>query len=123
MTQEKNIGLRPVIESDLDLFETLTTKRSAEPYQWFGFLTSKELRSRFLETGLLTPDGGNLTVTVDEEPAGRVEWFKSHWGWRDISVCWTIAIAILRERRGTVAQPRRLVTNSHSASHVIVLVQ
>ena len=98
-----SVSLRAVIESDLDLFEALKTKRSSEPYKWFGFSSSNELRSRFLETGLLTPDGGILTVTIDEELVGRVEWFKSHWRWRDISVCWTIAIAILRDRRGVGA--------------------
>ena len=41
-----------------------------------------------------------LSVRVDGELAGRVEWLERRWGRRDTSLCWEIAVGILPGMRG-----------------------
>ena len=108
------VQLRPVIASDLDLFEEdLLSEDGTGSFQWFGFTSTRSLRRQFDDTALLTADGGVLTIVADGAPAGRVEWFKGRWGRPDTSSCLTIAIGVRSERRGrgigTEAQ-RQLVT-------------
>ncbi|MFF3216062.1 GNAT family N-acetyltransferase [Streptomyces sp. NPDC002886] len=96
-----DISLRPVTAADLDLFETeFATEEGTGSFQWFGFTPTHRLRRRFAEDGLLGPDDGTLTVTVDGQTAGRVEWFASAWGRARTSACWTIAIGLLPAARG-----------------------
>jgi len=73
-----SVVLRPVTHQDLDLFEAeFATPAGAGAYQWFGHHSPLDLRRRFAETRLLTPDGGTLTICAEAgEVAGRVEWFK-----------------------------------------------
>jgi RimJ/RimL family protein N-acetyltransferase len=93
--------LRPVTQNDLDIFEaTSSGPEGTGAYQWFGHRSSLDLRRRFAETGLLTPDGGVLTVSLGDDVAGKVEWFKGSWGRPDTSWCWTIAIGLRPGHRG-----------------------
>jgi RimJ/RimL family protein N-acetyltransferase len=96
------IVLRPVTQKDLDIFEAeFSTPEGTGAYQWFGHRSALDLRRGFAETGLLTPDGGTLTVCVhDDDVAGRVEWFKSLWGRPETSWCWTVAIGLRPSHRG-----------------------
>ncbi|HEU5157288.1 MAG TPA: GNAT family protein [Streptosporangiaceae bacterium] len=109
------VVLRPVTQNDLDVFEAeFSTPDGTGAYQWFGYSSPFDLRHRFAETGLLTPEGGTLAVGVEDDAvAGRVEWFKSLWGRPETSWCWTVAIGLRPSYRGrgigTEAQ-RLLVT-------------
>jgi aminoglycoside 6'-N-acetyltransferase len=90
-----------VVAADLDLFAAeFATEEGTGPHQWFGFTPTHQLRRRFAENGLLTTDGGVLSVAVDTETAGRVEWFPASWGRVATSTCWTIAVAIRPRFRG-----------------------
>ncbi|MFF3312425.1 GNAT family N-acetyltransferase [Streptomyces sp. NPDC002952] len=95
------VVLRPVTAGDLDLFEgEFATQDGTGAFQWFGFTPAHRLRARHEQDGLLSPDGGVLTVTVAGAVAGRVEWFASAWGRPDTSTCWTLAIGLFPAARG-----------------------
>jgi aminoglycoside 6'-N-acetyltransferase len=95
------VMLRPVTAGDLDLFEgEFATQDGTGAFQWFGFTPAHRLRARHEQDGLLSPDGGVLTVTVAGAVAGRVEWFASAWGRPDTSTCWTLAIGLFPAARG-----------------------
>jgi aminoglycoside 6'-N-acetyltransferase len=49
---------------------------------------------------LLAGPDNMLSVRVDGELAGRVEWLERRWGRRDTSLCWEIAAGILPGLRG-----------------------
>lgn len=75
------IVLRPVTADDLDLFEReFNRPEGTGEFQWFGFGSPAGLRRRFAETGLLSPDGGVLSVAEAGRTVGRVEWFMRHLG-------------------------------------------
>lgn len=96
-----DVRLRPVIESDLDLFENdLASRAGAGEFQWFGHTSMHGVRRAFAESGLLGPRGGTLTIVADDVPVGRVEWFEARYGRPETSTCWTIAIGVLPEKCG-----------------------
>lgn len=93
--------LRPVVEADLDAFDrAFQSKDGASEYQWFGFTPTHGLREALRTRGLLAGADNMLSVVVDGELAGRVEWLERRWGRRDTSLCWEIAVGILPEWRG-----------------------
>lgn len=95
------VTLRPVSSADLELFEAdFSSAEVAGPYQWFGFRSVAAFRGRFAENGLLSDDGGTLTVHTDGQVAGRVDWFKSRWGPPQTSWCWTIGVGLRPDHRG-----------------------
>lgn len=95
------LRLRPVTETDLVAFDlAFQSEIGATEYQWFGFTPTMALRDALRTRGLLAGADNMLTVTVDGEPAGRVEWMERRWGRRDTSLCWEIAIGLLPEWRG-----------------------
>lgn len=105
----KKLELRPVRESDLDVFDAaFQNEPGASEYQWFGFTSSQGQREALRSRGLLAGPDNMLAVVVDDELAGRVEWLERRWGRRDTSLCWEIAIGLLPDARrsgiGTRAQ-------------------
>ncbi len=89
-------------ESDLDLFDVAVTSREGTgAFQWFGHTSLRGLRRAFQEDGLLGKEGGVLAIAVDGRSVGRVEWFAAAWGRPATSSCWTIAIGIGLEHRGS----------------------
>jgi RimJ/RimL family protein N-acetyltransferase len=95
------VELRPVQDSDLDIFElAFQGEVGASQYQWFGFTPSHGLRTALRERGLLAGSENMLSVLADGELAGRVEWLERRWGRRDTSLCWEIAVGILPSARG-----------------------
>ncbi|GGV13149.1 alanine acetyltransferase [Streptomyces filipinensis] len=95
------IALRPVTADDLDLFEReFNGPEGTGRYQWFGFGSAAGLRRQFAETGLLSPDGGMLSVAEGGRTVGRVEWFASAWGRPATSTCWTLAIGLVPAAHG-----------------------
>ncbi|WP_157253063.1 GNAT family N-acetyltransferase [Nonomuraea typhae] len=106
-----DVVLRPVTESDLDVVDAGTAGREgAGDHQWFGHRDRRAARRNLAETGLLTPEGGRLTIVADGEVAGYVKWFIRIWGPRETSWCWSIALSVLPAHRGrgvgTAAQRR-----------------
>ena len=94
------VTLRPVVESDLRVFEEdLATETGSGEHQWFGFTPVQTMRRQFVESGLLAKESGMLTVVVDGEVAGRVAWLPASWG-RETSLCWTIAAGLRPHLRG-----------------------
>ncbi|GAA3604518.1 hypothetical protein GCM10022223_20200 [Kineosporia mesophila] len=97
----KRVELRMVAESDLDVFDAaFQSEAGASEYQWFGFTPTHGLRDALRTRALLAGPDNMLSVTVDGELVGRVEWLERRWGRRDTSLCWEIAIGILPEQRG-----------------------
>ncbi len=94
--------LRPVREADMTLFEeAVNDPNGLGEYQWFGYKSFQELRLEHSSTGMLTTDGGWLTVAAaGQEVAGRVQWSKACWGPATTSWCWTIGIMLLNPFRG-----------------------
>ncbi|WP_245966874.1 GNAT family N-acetyltransferase [Sphaerisporangium album] len=87
--------LRPVVESDLTVFDReLHSPEGRGDFQWFGYRSGLHDRRALEANGLLTDDGGTLTVCADGEVAGRVQWGKAIWGPPATSWCWTIGILI-----------------------------
>ncbi|WP_336206739.1 GNAT family N-acetyltransferase [Nonomuraea sp. LPB2021202275-12-8] len=120
------ITLRPVLESDLTIFdEVFHSPEATGALQWFGYRSRKEEWQGFAENGLLSDDGGTLTVCAGDQVAGRIQWFKAG-GWAPpaTSWCWTIAIMLVPDHRGrgigTEAQ-RQLATYlfDHTRAHRI----
>jgi RimJ/RimL family protein N-acetyltransferase len=95
------VRLRPVRPADLDRFdEEFAGPCGPGPYQWFGHTPTVRLRRLLAERGLLDGDENMLSVTVDDDLVGRVEWFRKSWGRMESSYCWEIAIGIFTESRG-----------------------
>ncbi len=84
------------------LEDELTSEEGAGVHEWFGFISLSGMRRLLAEGGLLTPEGGMLTAVdaASGEPVGRVQWFKSSWGWPHTSWCWTTAASIRPTFRG-----------------------
>ena len=96
-----DVALRPVTADDLTVFEArFYDKSGTGEYQWFGHRAPHNDRQQLSESGLLTPDGGQLTVIRGGEVCGRVEWFRSTWGRAETSSCWSIAAGLLPECQG-----------------------
>ena len=95
------LELRPVLESDLDVFDAaFQSELGASEYQWFGFTPTHGLREALRSRGLLAGPENMLAVVADGELVGRVEWLERRWGRRDTSLCWEIAAGILPGVRG-----------------------
>lgn len=96
-----DVKLRPVRAEDLDLFGAGGQSREgAGAQQWFGFRDISAIRREFAENGLLSPEGGRLTVEADGQAAGYVRWFKRIWGPQETSWCWSLALSVLPDHRG-----------------------
>ena len=95
------VDLRPVSESDLDIFDAaFQSEAGASEYQWFGFTPTHGLREALGSRGLLAGPDNMLSVLADGDLVGRVEWLERRWGRRDTSLCWEIAAGILPQARG-----------------------
>lgn len=107
------IRLAPMDDAALLRFENaLLTESGTGEFQWFGFTDLSRVRARYAEGGLLGDQGGMLSVVVDGELAGRVEWLSASWG-RSSSACWTIAVGINegQRRRGIGTAAHRLLVD------------
>ncbi|MFG1876902.1 GNAT family N-acetyltransferase [Sphaerisporangium sp. NPDC049003] len=95
------LELRPVVEADLHAFDAaFQSEEGASAYQWFGFTPTVGLYEALRARRLLGGPDNMLSVIVDGELSGRVEWLERRWGRRDTSLCWEIAIGLLPDRRG-----------------------
>ncbi|WP_246561393.1 GNAT family N-acetyltransferase [Streptomyces roseirectus] len=91
--------LRPVREDDLPVLEAfLVEPELAGPFQWFGWADPARFRRRWAEDGMLTPDGGHLTVAAGGAPVGFVAWHKT--GVTRAAYYWNMGIQLLPDVRG-----------------------
>ncbi|WP_327091619.1 GNAT family N-acetyltransferase [Nonomuraea sp. NBC_01738] len=96
-----DVLLRPVTDDDLDQIQSHSTgKEGAGEHQWFGFRDLRATRRELADNGLLSWEGGRLTVDVGGVSAGYVRWSKRTWGPWETSWCWTLAISLFPEFRG-----------------------
>ncbi len=93
--------LRTVTLDDIDLFEdAFSGVDGAGEHQWFGFTSFNGARREVDSRGLLGGEANMLTIVREGQVCGRVEWLARHWGRRDTSQCWEIAIGLLATFRG-----------------------
>ncbi|MFG1941433.1 GNAT family N-acetyltransferase [Nonomuraea sp. NPDC048826] len=98
LVSDPPVRLRPVIESDLDLFRRFATEPGLIGLDWAGFRDAQAPARRFAADGYLGPDHSRLVVVVDQDVvAGFVDW-RARGG--DVSRYWEIGIALLPEWRG-----------------------
>ncbi|GAQ52998.1 GNAT family N-acetyltransferase [Streptomyces sp. LBUM 1476] len=105
-----SVTLRPVREDDLLVLEAfLVDAELTGPFQWFGWADPARFRRRWAENGMLTDDGGHLTVAADEDPVGFVAWHKT--GVTRAAHYWNIGIQLLPDAcgRGIGTQAQRLL--------------
>jgi RimJ/RimL family protein N-acetyltransferase len=122
MTEE--IALRPAREDDLPMLEELTQdpEKTGE-FEWFGWSDLRRWRRGWDENGLISPEGGTLTVTCGGQRLGLVNWRR-----QPVTVpssyCWEIGIVLLPEARGRGygTQAQRLLARylfAHTTVHRI----
>jgi [ribosomal protein S5]-alanine N-acetyltransferase len=98
------IRLRPVTETDLDMFRRFVTEPGLIGLDWSGFRDPKAIQRRFDADSYLGEDNGRLIVDVaagaepGREAAGLVSYQKRYHGTQVF--CWEIGIALLPEWRG-----------------------
>lgn len=115
--------LRPVSEDDLPILEKLRQDPDAAgEFTWVGWHNLRGLRRDWDENGLIGPDGGMLMVIRDEEPVGRVSWWRRQTS--PVSRCWEMGIGLLPEARGHGygAEAHRLLVRylfAHTTEHRI----
>jgi RimJ/RimL family protein N-acetyltransferase len=92
--------LRPLAESDLDLFRRFATEPALIGLNWAGFRDSNAVARRFATDGYLGADDGRLMVDVEPEndTAGFVSWNAGLYGAEGRH--WAIGIVLLPEWRG-----------------------
>jgi [ribosomal protein S5]-alanine N-acetyltransferase len=97
------IRLRPVSETDLDMFRRFVIEPGLVGLDWPGFRDPKSVQRRFDTDSYLGEDNGRLIVDVTSAelgtgPAGLVSYLKRYHGSQ--AFCWEIGIALLPEWRG-----------------------
>lgn len=70
--------LRPVREQDLARFAAFD--QDADPWNFFGFRSERDLAQRYAENGLLSDVAGVLVVALGEEFIGDVSWHRQRYG-------------------------------------------
>ncbi len=118
------VALRPVREDDLAMLEELTQdpEKTGE-FEWFGWADLRRWRRDWEENGLISPEGGTLTVTRGDQRLGLVNWHRQPITVRT-SYCWEIGIILLPEARGCGygTQAQRLLARylfAHTTVHRI----
>jgi RimJ/RimL family protein N-acetyltransferase len=100
----KVVHIRPIVEADLALLESLyADPDEASQYGFFGYRSLGWLRRGFAEKGLISEDHGRLAVALGaaSEPGefiGEVSWQKAQTG--PTSFGWSIGIGLLAKARG-----------------------
>ena len=98
------IRLRPVTETDLDMFRRFVVEPGLIGLDWSGFRDPKAIQRRFDTDSYLGDDDGRLIVdvTAETEPGtestGLVSYRRRHYGAQ--AFCWEIGIALLPQWRG-----------------------
>jgi phage shock protein PspC (stress-responsive transcriptional regulator)/RimJ/RimL family protein N-acetyltransferase len=95
-----SIRLRPVRESDLDMFRRFCIEPFLIGLDWAGFRDAQEPARRFARDGYLDPDDGRLMVeVVDEQVAAGMVSYRAGL-YSGMAKYWEIGIVLLPEWRG-----------------------
>lgn len=93
------MSLRPVLESDLVMFDRFLLDPALNgEFEWHGWQDPRRIRRMWEENGLIDEDGGRLMVVRGDEPMGFVG-YRKFLVMRE-SFCWNIGIRLLPEARG-----------------------
>jgi RimJ/RimL family protein N-acetyltransferase len=94
--------LRRIEPADIEVIESQASSRDiAGEQSWFGFRDAGFLRNPFEAGELITPDGGWLAVTDDDDAViGDLQWNKALNGPPPHGECWNLGIWIVPEHRG-----------------------
>jgi [ribosomal protein S5]-alanine N-acetyltransferase len=92
--EELDIELRPVTETDLDMFRRFAVEPGLIGLDWAGFRDAREPARRFAADGYLSDQESRLMVVAAQRTAGFVNWRPGPFGG------WEIGIALLPESRG-----------------------
>lgn len=96
---EAVVRLRPLIESDLDMFRRFATEPGLIGPNWAGYRDAEAPARRFHADGWLGADDGRLMVDAEgEATAGFVSWMSGQYG--AAGAYREIGIALLPEWRG-----------------------
>jgi ribosomal-protein-alanine N-acetyltransferase len=92
------VNLRPVVESDLEMFRRFSTEPGLIGLDWGGFRDHQATVRRYAEDGFLGSDKGRLIVQGGDDAAGFVSWTEGTFDGK--TKYWEIGIALLPEYRG-----------------------
>ncbi|GAA0946918.1 GNAT family N-acetyltransferase [Virgisporangium aurantiacum] len=98
MTDGDEVRLRPVIESDLEMFRRFLTEPFLIGPDWSGFKDAQQPGRRFAQDGYLGEDDGRLVVDVREQACGFVGYHQGVYS--GMARYWEIGIVLLPEWRG-----------------------
>ena len=93
-----SVQLRPFRQADVELLVRFATDPSlSEPFQWFGFAPSQNLRRRWEEDGLLGKDPHHLAIVESDAVIGWVMWRQGSRRWSGVV---EIGAVVAPEHRG-----------------------
>jgi RimJ/RimL family protein N-acetyltransferase len=98
MTDGDGVRLRPVVESDLEMFRRFLTEPYLIGLDWSGFRDAQQPARRFAQDGYLGEQDGRLIVDVRNQACGLVSYRRDSYG--GAAPYWEIGIALLPEWRG-----------------------
>ncbi|BCB84881.1 hypothetical protein Psuf_021940 [Phytohabitans suffuscus] len=98
MTDGGEVWLRPVVESDLEMFRRFLTEPFLVGLDWSGFKDAQQPARRFAQDGYLGEEDGRLIVNVRGQACGLVSYRQGLYG--GMARYWEIGIALLPQWRG-----------------------
>jgi RimJ/RimL family protein N-acetyltransferase len=95
----EQVTLRPVGEDDLPLLRKLTQHSQATgEFEQYGWYAPRLFQRGWEDNGLISADGGNLTVVCGDEVIGAVSWRRHLTA--PASYCWVLGIGLFPQARG-----------------------
>jgi len=94
---DADIALRPVQTTDLAFLCRFYREPELVATNWYGYRDLGSLERRYNADGYLGAEDGRLIVTVDDQPAGFVDWSPAGHGAGKYR---SIGIALVPEQRG-----------------------
>lgn len=98
MTDGDGLRLRPVAESDLEMFRRFLTEPYLVGLDWSGFKDAQQPARRFAQDGYLGEQDGRLIVDVRGQACGLVSYRQGTYS--GMAPYWEIGIVLLPQWRG-----------------------
>ncbi|MFC7534623.1 GNAT family N-acetyltransferase [Actinoplanes sp. GCM10030250] len=98
MTDGDGLRLRPVVESDLEMFRRFLTEPYLVGLDWSGFKDAQQPARRFAQDGYLGERDGRLIVDVRGQACGLVSYRQGVYS--GMATYWEIGIVLLPQWRG-----------------------
>jgi RimJ/RimL family protein N-acetyltransferase len=102
MLRGEHILLRPIMGSDLSIFEAWANDLNfSSEYNFFGLRRSDALSISFDRDGLLAPHYGNLVIALlDQRVIGDISYHQERYGPNEGSVAYNMGLSIHSDYRG-----------------------